>query len=130
MRNPLGIAIFVVSILTSATSNAAPTSFSDSQYTARKSLDTRILLAKGAKSGKTRERRLSSEKEVRSSSGTASTNIDFDAVDIAGERKTPLGSMVSQSKSDMDYDFVKIRMRWHPEMVQSAASLESGSTTK
>lgn len=90
-----------------------------------------VMLAKGGKpAGKARERRISNEREVRTTTGSASTNIDFDAVDIAGERKTPLGSLVNQSKSDMNYDFVKIRLRWHPEMVQSAASLESGSTSK
>jgi len=55
-------------------------------------------------------------------------NIDFDAVDIAGERKTPLGTLVNNNKLDKNYDFVKIRLRWHPEMVQSASSLESGGS--
>ena len=59
-----------------------------------------------------------------------SRNIDFDAVDIGGERKTPLGTLVNNNKLDKNYDFVKIRLRWHPEMVQSASSLDSGSSSK
>jgi hypothetical protein len=57
-------------------------------------------------------------------SGT-STNLDFDATDIGGMRKTPLGTLVNQTKADMGYDFVKIRTEWHNEMSQSAASLEA-----
>ena len=54
------------------------------------------------------------------------SKIDFEAADIGGERKTPLGTMINQNKADKNYDFVKIRLRWHPEMVQSASALDSG----
>jgi hypothetical protein len=132
MNRQLGITVLIGSILAASASFAASTDFVDSPSQIQKHAGTSpILLAKGAAkpATKTRERRISTEREVRTG-GNASTSINFDAIDIAGERKNPLGSLVSQSKSDMDYDFVKIRMRWHPEMVQSAASLESGSTTK
>ena len=54
------------------------------------------------------------------------SKIDFDEADITGARKTPLGTLVNQNKADKNYDFVKIRLRWPQEMVQSASSLESG----
>ncbi len=57
-----------------------------------------------------------------------SKNIDFDAVDISGERKTPFGSVIDQNKSNKDFDLIKIRLRWHPEMIQSTASLETGKS--
>jgi hypothetical protein len=37
-----------------------------------------------------------------------------------------MGTLINQNKSDKEYDFVKIRLRWHPEMVQSASSLDAG----
>ncbi len=55
-------------------------------------------------------------------------NIDFDAVDIGGQRKAPMGTLINQNKSEKEYDFVKIRLRWHPEMVQSASSLDNGKS--
>ena len=76
--------------------------------------------AKGA-----REKHITREAVVK---GKDSSKIDFDSVDIGGQRKTPMGSIVSQSKADKNYDFVKIRLRWHPEMVQSASSLEAGKS--
>jgi hypothetical protein len=59
--------------------------------------------------------------------GKDQKNIDFDSVDIGGQRKTPMGTLINQNKADKNYDFVKIRLRWHPEMVQSASSLDAGS---
>jgi hypothetical protein len=79
---------------------------------------------KGGKGG-TREKHISREAVVK---GKDASKIDFDSVDIGGQRKTPMGSIVSQSKADKNYDFVKIRLRWHPEMVQSASSLEAGKS--
>ena len=86
-----------------------------------------VLLAEAkTKSGKgVREKHII--REGRTKKGDQ-RNIDFDAVDISGERKTPLGTMVNNNKLDKNYDFVKIRLRWHPEMVQSASSLESGGS--
>ncbi len=53
-------------------------------------------------------------------------NIDFDAASLYGQRKLPMGSMISQSKSDKSFDLIKIREHWNPEMVQSTSSLELG----
>ena len=58
--------------------------------------------------------------------GKDSNKVDFEAADIGGERKTPLGTLINQNKADKNYDFVKIRLSWHPEMVQSASALDSG----
>ncbi|MCB9229907.1 MAG: hypothetical protein H6618_09870 [Deltaproteobacteria bacterium] len=68
-----------------------------------------------------RKRNLSSEGRFRKNGDK--TTIDFDSTDIVGSRRRPLGSMISQSKADQDYNFVKIRMRWHPEMINSTSSL-------
>ncbi len=52
--------------------------------------------------------------------------INFEETDIAGARKSPLGTLINQNKADKEYDFIKIRLKWHDEMVQSATGLESG----
>ncbi len=56
------------------------------------------------------------------------TKLDLDSADIGGRRKLPMGDTISSNKSDKNYDFVKIRLRWHPEMVQSASALDAGDT--
>ena len=78
--------------------------------------------AEKKKAGK--EKILSREAKARKGE---SNKINFDESAIAGERRTPLGSMINQNKNDKNYDLVKIRLRWHPEMIQSTSSLESGS---
>lgn len=71
-----------------------------------------------------REKFITREATVK---GKDATKVDFDSVDIGGQRKTPMGTLINQNKADKNYDFVKIRLRWHPEMVQSASSLDSGA---
>lgn len=80
--------------------------------------------AKG-RAGVTREKHISREKTMKSRD---TTKLDFDAADIGGNRKAPMGSFLNQNKADKEYDFVKIRLRWVPEMVQSSASLDSGKS--
>ena len=70
-----------------------------------------------------REKHISREATIKSKD---QTKVDFDAADIGGQRKTPMGTLINQNKADKNYDFVKIRLRWHPEMVQSASSLDNG----
>ena len=70
-----------------------------------------------------RKKRISAEGKIRKSGDK--TVIDFDSVDIVGDRRTPLGSMINQNRAEKDYDFVKIRLRWHPEMKKSASSLDT-----
>lgn len=79
-------------------------------------------LARKANKG-SREKHISREATIKSKD---QTKVDFDAADIGGQRKTPMGTLINQNKADKNYDFVKIRLRWHPEMVQSASSLDSG----
>ena len=55
---------------------------------------TGVLLAQKKvpkkRSAKARKRILSDEKVLKSKKGRSKTNLDFDAVDISGQRKTPL----------------------------------------
>ncbi|MBP9708156.1 MAG: hypothetical protein KBD78_10955 [Oligoflexales bacterium] len=84
--------------------------------------------SKSKKAEPSREKLLRSEKIMKSKGGDkSSSKLDFDSLSIGGERKAPLGSLIGQTKSDKDFDFVKIRMHWHPEMVQSATVLDSSS---
>ena len=69
------------------------------------------------------ERHIVREKRVK---GKDVSNVDFESVDIGGKRRTPMGTLINQNKADKNYDFVKIRLRWHPEMIQSASSLDAG----
>jgi len=77
---------------------------------------------KAGKAG-VREKHISREQTVRSRD---QTKLDFDAADIGGQRKAPMGSFLNQNRADKEYDFVKIRLRWTPEMVQSSSSLDTG----
>jgi len=70
-----------------------------------------------------RKKIITQEKMIRSKKGSASTKINFEAVDISGERKLPLGSSVNQTRANKDGGFVKLRTEWHSEMIQSASSL-------
>lgn len=87
--------------------------------------DGSILLAQGQnkrRSSRGRKKILTGEK--RSAKG--STEIDFDATSIDGQRKTPVGVSVGGSKSNNGFDLIKLRLHWHPEMVQSTSNLETG----
>jgi len=70
-----------------------------------------------------RERVIS--REGRSKAGSK-TKIDFEDTDIGGAAKTPYGTMLSNTKSNKNYDMVPIRTDWRPEMLQSATSLDAG----
>ena len=48
---------------------------------------------------------------------------DFDAMSIDGQRRVPLGNLINQKQANKEYEFVKIRLRWRQEMVQSASNL-------
>lgn len=54
------------------------------------------------------------------------TKIDFDEAAIDGERKTPVGIAIQKNRPAHDYDLINLRLRWHPEMVESTANLETG----
>lgn len=97
---------------------------SSSQYKRAASFATGIMLAKKKKE---RVRKKKIVGEATYSASKSKTNLDFDSVDISGQRKTPLGSLVNQTKSDKNYDFVKIRLEWRKEMIQSASSLDAAN---
>lgn len=78
---------------------------------------------------KRREKNIIVEKKIKYKKGDK-TEYDFDAIDIGGDLKTPMGSLVDSLNSNKDYDFVKIRLKWTPEMLQSASSLETGKGSK
>lgn len=82
-----------------------------------------MLAKKKKKKSKSRKRILSSEKKFKSKKG-GSTSLDFDAADVTGQRKTPLGSLVGNTSSKRGGGFVEIRKQWHNEMVQSASKLD------
>jgi len=80
--------------------------------------------ASGSKKG-SREKHIT--REAQTKKGGDQTKIDFGETAIEGERRVPLGTLINQNEADKNYDFVKIRQRWHDEMVQSAGSLDTGS---
>lgn len=64
-------------------------------------------------------------REAKSKKGDKN-KIDFEGVDIAGQRRSPYGSIVTNEQPDKNYDFVKLRLNWHDEMTHSAKMVESG----
>lgn len=54
------------------------------------------------------------------------TKIDFEEAAIDGERKTPAGIAIQKNRPEHDYDLINLRLRWHPEMIESTANLETG----
>lgn len=83
--------------------------------------------AEKSRSGKnagSREKNIIREKVYRGEK----RKLDFDAVDIRGERNNALGSQLGQASANKEFDLIKIRLRWHPEMIQSTSSLETGGS--
>lgn len=76
----------------------------------------------GSKRKGSRSKQLVREKSTRGDS----TYVDFEDTSITGQRRTPLGLGIDSRGADKDYDFVKIRKQWHPELIQSAKSLDTG----
>lgn len=66
------------------------------------------------------KRKLSVESKVSRDRRT----IDFNkAIDIDGERRNPLGALLDQKQADKNYEFIKLRLRWRKEMIESAYDL-------
>lgn len=66
------------------------------------------------------KRKLSVESEVSKDR----RSIDFDkAIDIDGQRRNPLGALLDQKQADKNYEFIKMRLRWRKEMIESAYDL-------
>lgn len=92
---------------------------------------TKIAQKKRRKSKKSsKKRRRGVRKKILSSeAGTKkgqSTKIDFDEASIDGRRRAPMGVAINKNKGNDDYDLIKLRLKWHQEMVDSAANLETG----
>ena len=84
--------------------------------------EKRILLAKKRRaSGKARKRHLVGE--VKKKRG--STSINFDEASIDGRRRLPAGVEISKNRPEHDYDLINLRLRWHPEMIQSTTHLDA-----
>ncbi len=95
---------------------------------AQKAIDDAGMILLAKKKRKKRKGRKAREKHIRGEAkqrGRDSKNIDFDAANIGGATKAPMSSLINQNKADKNYDFIKIRLRWHPEMIQSASSLNA-----
>jgi hypothetical protein len=75
------------------------------------------------KSDGSRERYIIREGVIK---GKDKTKINMEEADISGAAKTPMGTLINQNKADKSYDFINLRRNWHPEMIQSASSLEAG----
>lgn len=78
---------------------------------------------------KKRKKRGVRKKILSSEAGTKkgqSTKIDFDEASIDGRRRAPMGVAINKNKGDDEYDLIKLRLKWHQEMVDSAANLETG----
>lgn len=122
MKKIRNIALVVLALAMAPLAGAAPGNYNQTQ-----AKEKPVMLAKGKKAAAkastkgVREKYITREATMKSKD---QKNVDFDAVDIGGQRKTPMGTLINQNKADKNYDFVKIRLRWHPEMVQSASSLD------
>lgn len=54
------------------------------------------------------------------------TTVDFDEASISGVNKTPMGTIMEQTRLDGgDKGLVSIRRHWRPEILKSAKSLNS-----
>jgi hypothetical protein len=62
--------------------------------------------------------------EAKSKRG--STEIDFDEASIDGRRRDPAGVAITKNNPNHQYDLINLRLRWHPEMIESTATLETG----
>ena len=126
MSGFIKISLLAVSLMLMTGSALALTSTSDwTNERSQKQTFQGVLVAKGEKkkSGSGREKFLTGE--GRSKKGTK-TKIDFDDAQIDGSRRTPTGVSISKNDPNRQYDLINLRYHWKPEMIQSAAGLETG----
>lgn len=93
---------------------------SDKAGSQRKSRRARSSSGGGAE----RQRVISSEKRYSQSGVNKDTNIDFDEIDITGQRKDPGVGFVRTTVTKRGRDFVNIRREWHDAVVQSTLLVE------
>ena len=114
---------FVLAISLTATGYAAPKLGERETIRSSEATDLILLAKKDKKKKKLRKRILSTE--ARSKKGQR-TKIDFDEASIDGRRRDPAGVAITKNRPDHEYDLINLRLRWHPEMIQSTANLETG----
>ncbi len=115
------LTVFIIFGLT-ITAHAAPRVIADGTSVVAKSVGITIAKKKKKRKKKSgRERIITRQKSYSRSK----TNIDLDSVDISGRTRAPMGSLVKRSRADNDFNFIRIRKRWHPEMIQSASGLDT-----
>jgi len=52
------------------------------------------------------------------------TEIDFEAVDVEGTFKKPVGSLLSEHQGAIFNPLVKVRLEWNQEMMNSVHQIE------
>ncbi len=72
------------------------------------------------KAEKARPKYLSGEATQKKGSNT----LDFGELQIDGGSKAPTISGITGGRDPAEHDFIKVRLRWHPEMVASTSAIE------
>lgn len=118
----LVLAFFCFSITGASFGAVGPEQRDD--FLTKKSQPDYILVAKKKKrkKRKLRQRHLTGEARAKKNK----TNIDFDAAAIDGERRLPMGTAINTNRPKHGHDLINLRLRWHPEMIQSTSNLETG----
>lgn len=87
------------------------------------------VLAKKKKSGKakssgSRKRVVVKETKVKMNKRDR-TKVDFDEATLEGRRLNPSGVSLNLRKPNREFDLIKLRRHWKPEMVSSTSSVEN-----
>jgi hypothetical protein len=64
-------------------------------------------------------------KEAKVNKKRDKTNVDFDETTLEGRRLNPSGVSLNLQKPNKEFDLIKLRRHWKPEMVSSTTSLEN-----
>ena len=80
-------------------------------------------LSKAKKKKRALARKKREKHIVREKVKKGSTNVNFEDVSIDGQVKMPMDGIIKSTKGDKGYQFVKVRTRWHPEMIRSVSEL-------
>lgn len=73
------------------------------------------------KAEKSRPKYLSGEATAKKG---AANVLDFGEAQIDGGTKAPMMSGITGGREPAEHDFIKVRLRWHPEMVASTSAIE------
>jgi len=77
---------------------------------------------RAARRGGGRQRIVVKEKQTKMNKRDK-TSVDFDEATLEGRRRNPSGIALNQQKANKDFDLIKLREHWKPEMVQSTSKL-------